>query len=420
MNMMSPPPAAAPVKPIMSERRVSLLGGMLIAIGPISMALYTPAMPEITTAFGTTVSAVKLTLSAYFAGFAFSQLICGPLSDGFGRKPITLAFMGLYLVASILALFAPNIEVLIVARLLQGAGAAVGVAISRAIVRDLFTHEKSARIMNMMGIILAVGPAFSPVIGGLVMELFGWHAIFLVMVAGGLAIVLGTTIFMRETVTRDLSRIRPMAILRSYGSLLASRYFMTAALIVGCTVGALYTLATMLPFLLIDRVGLTATQFGLAMLLQSGSYFFGSIAARMMMPRYGSRGLVPVGLGFIAAGAFLLAVLTRTAEPSLMTIMGPIALYSIGIAFVMPAMMTATVAPFPHIAGAASALAGFFQMGVGLAGSFVAVLIGDPVVAIGWIIPVMGLSAVGLWLVFRRLPDPVSLFAEPIAQPIAT
>jgi DHA1 family bicyclomycin/chloramphenicol resistance-like MFS transporter len=421
MNMMSPLPVAKPAEPIMSERRVSLLGGMLIAIGPISMALYTPAMPEITAAFGTTASAVKLTLSAYFAGFAFSQLICGPLSDGFGRKPITLAFMGLYLAASILALFAPNIEILIVARLLQGAGAAVGVAISRAIVRDLFTHERSARIMNMMGIILAVGPAFSPVIGGLVMEAFGWHAVFLVMVAGGLAIVLGTIIFMRETVVRDLSRIRPAAILRSYGALLTSRYFMTAALLIGCTVGALYTLATMLPFLLIDRVGLTATQFGLSMLLQSGSYFFGAVAARMLMPRVGSRGLVPIGLCFIATGAILLAVLTRMVEPSLATIMGPVALYAAGIAFVMPAMMTATVAPFPHIAGAASALAGFFQMGSGLAGSFVAVLIGDPVIAIGWIIPAMGLMAVCLWLAFRSMPDPVGGGSTVIApEPITT
>lgn len=416
MNMMAQPPVATSTTPIMSERRVSLLGGMLIAIGPISMALYTPAMPEITSAFGTTTSAVKLTLTAYFAGFALAQLVCGPLSDGFGRKPVTLAFMGLYLAASVLALFAPNIEVLIAARLLQGAGAAVGVAISRAIVRDLFTHEQSARIMNMMGIILAVGPAFSPVIGGLVMEGFGWQAIFVVMVAGGLAIVLVTIFAMRETVQRDLSRIRPLAILSSYAALLTSRYFMYSALLVGSTVGALYTLATMLPFLLIERVGLTATQFGLSMLLQSGSYFFGSIAARMLMPRIGSQRLVPIGLGFIAAGSIAMGVFVRLIEPSLISIMGPVALYAVGIAFVMPAMMTATVAPFPHIAGAASALAGFFQMGGGLLGSFVAVLIGDPVIAIGWIIPAMGMLAICFWLAFRRLPDPVRS-VEPVETP---
>src|SRR5690606_27992445 len=143
---------AVPVEPLMSERRVSIIGGLIVAIGPISLALFTPAMPEIAHAFGTSEGAVKLTLSLYFAGFAFAQLFCGPLSDGFGRKPVTFAFMAIYLVASLIALLAPSIEVLIAARFLQGVGAAVGVAISRAIVRDLFTHERSARIMNLIGI----------------------------------------------------------------------------------------------------------------------------------------------------------------------------------------------------------------------------------------------------------------------------
>src|SRR5690554_588624 len=119
-------------RPVMSERRVALIGALLVAIGPISMALFTPAMPELVHAFGTTEAAVKLTLSLYFAGFAVMQLVCGPLADAFGRKPITLIFMVLYLAATMLALFAPNIETLVVARMLQGCGGAVGVVISRA------------------------------------------------------------------------------------------------------------------------------------------------------------------------------------------------------------------------------------------------------------------------------------------------
>src|SRR5262245_14285819 len=103
-------PSAAPC--LMSERRVGLIGAMLTAIGPISMALFTPAMPEIVNAFGTTEAAVKLTLSLYFAGFAFAQLVCGPLSDGFGRKPVIVAFMAIYLVASLGALVAPDINIL--------------------------------------------------------------------------------------------------------------------------------------------------------------------------------------------------------------------------------------------------------------------------------------------------------------------
>jgi len=402
----------------MTERRVTWLGALLVAIGPVSMALYTPAMPEIVRAFGTTEAAVKLTLSLYFAGFALAQLFCGPLSDGFGRRPVTIAFMGIYLAASVACLFSPGIEVLIAARFMQGVGAAAGVAISRAIVRDLFTHERSARIMNMIGMILAIGPAFSPVIGGITMELFGWHAIFVLMVAVGVGIVLAAIFIMRETVTRDLSRIRPMAIARSYGTLLTSRYFMYSSLIMGGTIGALYALATMLPFILIDRVGLTATQFGLSMLAQSGSYFFGSVAVRFIMPRLGSRRLVPIGLGFVATGSVALFVLLHLFEPNFYTVMLPVGFYAFGIAFIMPAMTTAALAPFPHIAGAASSLSGFMQMGGGLLGSMVAVLVGEPVLAISTVIPAMGLIAVACWFGFRRLPDPTRNLPVAIDIPV--
>ncbi|APH70242.1 multidrug effflux MFS transporter [Aquibium oceanicum] len=390
----------------MTERRVGLIGAFMVAVGPVSMALYTPAMPEIVDAFGTTEAAVKLTLSLYFAGFAFSQLICGPMSDGFGRKPIIIAFMTLYLAASVVALFAPNVEILIAARFFQGAGAAVGIAISRALIRDLFHNDRAARIMNLQAIILAVGPALSPTLGGIIMELAGWHAIFLVMVAMGLGVILVSSFGLRETVPRDLSRIRPRALVSSYATLLGSGYFMLSSLVVAGTVGALYTLATVLPFILIDRVGLTATQFGVGMLLQSGSFFVGSLIVRRLLRTIPAARLVPVGLAFVGAGGVAIAVLLRIAPPSYLSVMGPIASYAFGIAFVMPAMMVASVAPFPRIAGSASSMSGFMQMGGGLLGGTVAALIGDPVVATATIIPAMGFIAIAAWIGWSLLPEP--------------
>jgi len=213
MNVQTTQPVAP--APVMSELRVSIIGAMLVAIGPISMALFTPAMPEIVNAFGTTAAAVAMTLSLYFAGFAFAQLVCGPLSDGYGRKPVTIAFMGIYLVATVAAILAPTIELLIASRFIQGVGAAVGVAIARAIVRDLFTSERSARIMNLIGMILGIGPALSPTIGGVATELFGWHSIFAFMLLFGVAIILMVKFAMTETVVRDPSRIKPRALVRS-------------------------------------------------------------------------------------------------------------------------------------------------------------------------------------------------------------
>lgn len=389
----------------MSERRVSLIGGLLAAIGPISMALYTPAMPEIVHAFGTTEAAVKMSLSLYFGGFAFAQLACGPLSDGFGRKPVTVAFMAIYTIASLVALSAPNIETLIAARFAQGVGAAAGIAISRALVRDLFIGQQSARVMNLIGIILAIGPALSPTIGGLILEFFGWHEIFFAMAAAGMAVAAMAIFAMRETVERDLSRIRPMALMRSYGTLVSSRQFMSAGLANAGAPGAIYALATMLPFVLMERVGLTPRQFGLAMMMQTLSFLGGSYAMRLCMRRFKADQMTPVGLMLITIASIALAIGMRVSEPNLLNVMLPVALYAAGMGFVISPMTTAALAPFPEIAGAASALFGFLQMGAGLVGGTIAAAIGDPVLAIGTIIPTLGFVSVVSWLVWRSLPE---------------
>lgn len=406
MNLRAETSNEVVATPLMSERRVSIIGAMLVALGPVSMALFTPAMPQIVEAFGTTEAAVKMTISLYFAGFALAQLFCGPLSDGLGRKPVTFGFIGIYVVASFAALMSPNIEMLIAARFLQGFGAAVGVAISRAVVRDLFTHESSARIMNLIGIILAIGPAFAPTLGGLTMQLAGWHAIFGLMLVAGVVISLVIHFCMRETVERDLSRISPKALIHSYGLLLGNAYFMLSSMVIAGAVGALYTQATVLPFILMSRVGLTPAEFGIGMLAQSGMYFTGALVARFLMRSLGAYKLVPIGLAAIGAGSLLLIITLTQFEPSFIGVMGPVGIYAFGIAFVMPAMMTAGLAPFPRIAGSASSLTGFLQMGTGLAGGSIAALIGDPVLAMVLIIPTLGSVAIISWLIWNRLPEP--------------
>lgn len=415
MNMQPAQPVVS--QPVMSELRVSIIGALLVAIGPISMALFTPAMPEIVRAFGTTDAAVKMTLSLYFAGFAFAQLVCGPLSDGYGRKPITIAFMGIYLAATVAAILAPTIELLIAARFAQGVGAAAGVAISRAIVRDLFTNERSARIMNLIGMILGIGPAFSPTLGGITMELFGWHAIFAFMLAFGVTIILVVKFAMTETVVRDPSRVKPRALMRSYRSLSTSGYFMWSSLVMGGSVGALYTLATILPFVLMDRVGLTPTQFGLGMLMQSGAFFIGAVVMRRLMGTRSAYQLVRPGLCFIAAGSLLLATGLHLFEPSFLLVMAPVGVYAFGIAFVMPAMSTASLAPFPHMAGAAASMSGFIQMGGGLVGGMIAALVGDPVTGISTVIPAMGFFAILSWVLWSRYPEPA--LARTVITPAA-
>lgn len=397
----------------MSEGRTSVIGGCLVAIGPISLALYTPAMPTLVASFGTSESLVKLSLAIYFAGFAFTQLVCGPLSDAFGRKITTIAFMVIYLAGAMLAVLAPTIEILIAARLLQGIGASVGVATARAIVRDQFTGETSSRIMNTIGIILAIGPAVSPTIGGLMLDVAGWHSLFFLMAGFGLAVIGVTVGFMRETIVPDPTRIQPKVILAAYRELATNLHFLSTSLTVAGSVGALYTLATVLPFVLIDVAGLTPTQYGIGMLAQSGSFFSGSVAARFLMVRFGAYRLVPMGLVLIGIGAVAMVFSIWLLPISYVSVMAPVAFYAFGIALVMPAMTTASLAPFPHMAGAAAAMMGFIQMGSGLLGGAICALIGEPVLATQIVIPGLGLVAISSYLVYRSHPH----LAEPEPLP---
>ncbi|MCZ7888206.1 MULTISPECIES: multidrug effflux MFS transporter [Agrobacterium] len=386
---------------VMSRKRTAMLGALLTALAPISMAIYTPAMPELTRVFSTTESAVKLSLSLYFAGFAMAQLLAGPASDAFGRRKASLVFLSIFLGGGLLAIFAPTIEVLLFARLVQGIGASVGMTVARAVVRDQFTGSEASSIMNLIGIMLAVGPAMGPTIGGLSLAAFGWQSVFFLMASLGAIAIFTVVVFLRETTIPDKNLIRPRRLLSAYGTLLTEPRFLLAALVLGGSIGALYAQATMLTFILIDKVGMTPTAFGIGMLMQTGAYFFGSIALRYIAPRLGDRRSVVLGLCFSGIGGLLILLSVFLIPPSFLSIMGPVAVATVGIALLTPSMVTAALAPFPHIAGSASAMMGFIQMGSGFAGGAAASIIGSPLTGFGIIIPVMEFTAIASYIGFR-------------------
>lgn len=376
--------------PLMSERRTSLIGAFMTMVGSISMSLYTPAMPALAHAFGVSGASAKMTLTFYFAGFAVAQLVTGPASDAIGRRKAAIIFMLVYLAGSLMAVFAPTIEWLMAARLIQGIGASVGTTVSRAIVRDQFTGEQSSRIMNMIGIVLAVGPGVAPTIGGLILEFSTWQGIFLVMAGMGLTGI-GIVLFaLKETTVPDPARGAPGPLLKSYGRLLASAPVMSASLTIGFAVGALYMLATVLPFVLIDEAGLTPAQFGLGMMLQTGSYFLGSVLFRLLLRSASAEKLVVPGLASILIGSLLAFLSIQFLPVSYLSVMVPVGFYAFGIAFVMPHMTTAALMPFPRIAGTAAAMLGFVQMGSGVFGGAVAAAIGEPILALHVLMPGMG------------------------------
>lgn len=391
-----------PPMTLMSERRTAVIGAILTAIGPVSLAIYTPAMPALVTAFGTTEAAIKMTLSLYFAGFAVAQLVSGPMSDALGRRYASVAFLAIFMAGSLMAALAPSVNWLLAARLVQGIGASVGITVARAIVRDQFTGQQASRIMNLIGIMLAIGPALGPTVGGLALAAFGWQSVFALLALCGLG-ALATVIFlMKETTTPDPGKVQPAQLLAAWSEILSSPAFLFAALVVAGGVGALYAQSTMLAFVLINEVGLTPLAFGIGMLMQSGFYFLGSIALRHAAPRLGDRKSAIVGLCFSGTGGVLIMLSVFFLPPTYLSIMGPVAITTFGIAFFTPYIITAAMAPFPATAGSASALLGFLQMAAGFAGGSAAALVGSPLIAFGTIIPIMQFLAVAGWLGFVR------------------
>ncbi|WP_144294594.1 multidrug effflux MFS transporter [Rhodoligotrophos appendicifer] len=402
----------------MSPTRTATIGAVLVAMGSVSMALYTPAMPALVKFFATDPATIKLTLTAYFFGFAFAQLISGPMSDALGRRPTALGFFVFYMLGSLICVVAPSVTWLLVGRILQGIGAAAGVALSRAIVRDQFTGQASAKIMNTIGLMLALGPALSPTIGGVMLLAFGWHSIFVLMLIYGIGLILLVIFGLPETLAeRDPAHLRPLRILRNYLTLLSDRRFLAPSLIVGLTLGGLYTLAGILPFVLVDKVGLTEIEFGLGMLMQSASFLTGAGLTGQILKHREARTMVPVGLGFVLLGAIAMAIVLRLVEPTFLTVMIPVGIWAFGIAFLLPSTTTDALAHFPTMAGAASAMMGFLQIGGGFAGTAIASLFNDPLEALATIMPIMGFGALAIYLTIggsgrSRRPVTVATAAE--------
>lgn len=394
----------------MSEKRTAIVGAATIVLGPMSMSLYTPAMPMLAQVFDTTPAVMKLTLSVYFGGFAISQLVCGPLSDAFGRRPVAIGFFALYVMGSIVAALSSEIHWLIAGRALQGIGVAAGPAIARAIVRDQFTGQSSSRILNLIGSMQAVGPALAPSVGGLILGLAGWQPLFYVMVLWGV-MVLGLLMFgVPETNPgADPRQARPRQVLRNYWHLLRDPGFMRVSLLIGFGVGGIYALASILPFVMIEKVRLTPTQFGLGMVFQTGSFILGTIVTARLMRHFDANRLVPVGTGLGLLAASLLAILPFLTETSFLSVMAPVAILAFGMAMLIPGCTTTALSGFPTMAGSAAALMGCLQIGGGFAGSAVASLFPDPTLALSVVVPSMGVIAAASYAFLRpRMPLPAS------------
>lgn len=395
-----------PPRPLgMSSRRTAIIGGLMVTTGPLSLTLYGPALPSIVADLGTTDAGGKLTMTVYFAAFAISQLLCGPLSDRFGRRWVGVVFFAVYVLGSLVCALAPTLEMLLLGRLLQGLGVSAGVALSRAMVRDQFVGMDAIRILTMVNLILTVAPAVAPTLGSVMLFLGSWHLMFVIMAGFGLAVIALLGLGARETLPAEARvPLQPRRVLINYSRLLAAPDFVMPALVLALSFGGFYGFAALLPFILIDQIGLTPFQFAMAMLIQTASFITGNIIAGRLARRLDGPALILMGLGFLALGGAGFATAPRLYPDAVLATMVPVSLWMLALAAIGPSATASAMARYGHIAGAAGAMTGFFQMGGGFVASVLAIaLFPDARTAMVSVLPALAVLAIIVALWHRRL-----------------
>lgn len=351
-----------------AERGLTVLLTALVALGPISTSLYIPSMPQLVIAFGTEPALVQRSFTIFMVGFAATQLVYGPLSDRFGRRPVLVGGLLLYIVASLACALSASIEAFLVSRLAQGIGACVGPVIGRAVVRDSFARRDAARAFAFIGTAISVAPALGPLIGGFLEVWLGWQAAFAFLVAYGGVMLWLALARLRETVPeRDPLATSPLRLVRNYAALLRHRPFVGYLAPGVFGFGGLFAYVSTSPFLIVDRLGYAPDVFGMLTIFTVSAYATGSFIAGRAQGRIADHAVLRLGLAAMGLGAVLMTILSL--ELSLVRVIGPMMLFVFGFGLAMPASTARALHPFPRIAGSASAMMGFLQISVGAAGS---------------------------------------------------
>lgn len=378
------------------------LAALFVALGPVTITMYAPAMPALQRAFDTTPGMIQLTFTVYLAAFALAQLVFGPLSDRYGRRVILIFGMAIYAAGSLIAAASVSIEMLLAARFVQAVGACAGPVAGRAIVRDRFEGKGAARAMTVISSVVTVGPAAGPLIGGYLQAFFGWPSIFLAMSATGFLALLAGFLIMPETVReRDPRALHLPSMIANYRELLGSRLFVGYLAPVAAVLAGVIAFNSYAPFVVIDGLGVAPDIYGWLTLLPTGAYFLGTFAARPVIERTGIAMTTLIGGAIVLASAVLLAGLMLADIVSLVTVFGPMLLWLGGMALVLPAGMAGALQPFPRMAGAASALLGCFQMGGAAIATGVAAKLNDGTAHHLGTVPVgLAILGVALFLIF--------------------
>lgn len=347
----------------MSSPLLILILSLLLGVQPITTDLYLPALPVMTEGFGAPMSQAQLTLTALLLAFGVSQLVWGPLSDRFGRKPILLVGLAAYTLAAIGSTLAISMIHLIVWRAVQGAAMGASVMCARAIVRDLYSPEAGARVMSKGLSGLGVIACISAPLGGIITDFFGWRFALLVLAVFGAATLALVVLRFEETVrSPDPLALRPMRLARTWRHILGHHTFWSFALLTATAYGGLFTFLAASSFVFIQIHGLSLSLYGFLMSSMAGAYLIGTVYCRRLLIRFGVRHTVAIGGVFSIVGSTLLGVLALAGVHNVWAILIPMYVFMLGHGVHQPCGQSGAIGPFPHTAGAASAMSGFLMM----------------------------------------------------------
>jgi DHA1 family bicyclomycin/chloramphenicol resistance-like MFS transporter len=341
---------------------MTLLLGALIATPPLAMDIYLASMPTMAGALSATTSEVQLTLSVYMYGWGIAQLFAGPLSDRYGRRPALLASLFVFVGASLFCALSRDVYMLIGGRLVQAVSiASIGV-VPRAAVRDLYTGDKAAHILSLMGVVLGIAPVVAPIIGSNLHVWLGWQSNFVAVAIYGAVLGLGVYVALPETLARrDVRATVPRVVVANYRQLLASRAYVGYLLVAAFGYSGLFAFLAGSAFVFVDVMGAGERSFG----IMFGSVMLGNIIGAMIGSRVvqmiGIPRLVRLATRLMLVAGLALGVFALLGVRHPLAVIVPMFAFMVTFTMTMPPAIAGALTPFPQIAGSASSLLAFCQ-----------------------------------------------------------